>query len=88
MIPGNGVAGQLGFIRESVGAVGDWMKSIVSGKQVTVDKITGGLQKYVDFAGNKLDYLAAFLEMTTNYFEHTGIQSVARATITRAVAEI
>jgi len=34
------------------------------------------------------DYLAAYPEMTTNNFEHTGTQSVARAAITRAVAEI
>jgi len=87
-IPGSGVAGQLGFIRESAGAVGDWMKSFVTERQVTVDKIAGGLQKYVDFAGNKLDYLAAFLEMTTNYYEHTGTQSVARSAIMRAVAEV
>jgi hypothetical protein len=88
MIPGSGVAGQLGFIRESAGSVADWMKSFVADRKVTVDKVAGGLQKYVDFAANKLDYLSAFLEMTTNYFEHTGTQSVARAAITRAVAEI
>jgi hypothetical protein len=88
MIPGNAGAGQLGFIQETTKSVADWMKSFVAERQVTVDKVAGGLQKYVDWAGNKLDYVAAFLEMTTNYFEHTGIQSVARATITRAVAEI
>jgi hypothetical protein len=88
MIPGNGVTGHLGFIRESVGSVTNWMKSFVADRQVTIDKIAGGLQKYVDFAGNKLDYLAAYLQMTTNYFEHTGTQSVARAAIMRAVAEI
>ena len=88
MIPGNGVSGHLGFIRESAGSVADWAKSFVANRQVTIDKITGGLGKYVDFAANKLDYLAAYLEMTTNYFEHTGTQSVARAAITRAVAEI
>jgi hypothetical protein len=88
MIPGNGVTGQLGFIRESAGSVADWMKSFVADRKVTVEKVAGGLSKYVDYAANKLDYLAAFLEMTTNYFEHTGTQSVARAAITRAVAEI
>ena len=88
MIPGNGVTGQLGFIRESAASVADWMKSFVADRKVTVEKVAGGLAKYVDFAANKLDYLAAFLEMTTNYYEHTGTQSVARAAITRAVAEI
>src|SRR5262249_43998901 len=87
-IPGDGVTGKLGFIRESAGSVADWMKSFVADRKVTVEKVAGGLAKYVDFAANKLDYLAAFLEMTTNYFEHTGTQSVARAAITRAVTEI
>jgi hypothetical protein len=88
MIPGNGVQGQLGFIRESATAVADSMKKFVADRQVTIDKVVGGLQKYVDFTADKLDYVAAFLEMTTNYFTHTGTQSVARAIITRAVAEV
>jgi hypothetical protein len=41
----------------------------------------------VDVADDKLDYLAAFLDGTTNYFEHTGIQTVARTLINRAYAE-
>jgi len=42
----------------------------------------------VDIADDKLDYVAAFLDMTTNYFEHTGTQSVARRLIERAASEI
>ena len=52
------------------------MKSFVADRKVTVDKVAAGLQEYVDFAANKLDYLAAFLETTTNDFEHTGTRSV------------
>jgi hypothetical protein len=36
----------------------------------------------------KLDYVAAFLDMTTNYYEHTGTQTVARSLVTRAMGEI
>jgi len=32
--------------------------------------------------------LAAFLDMTTNYYEHTGTQTIARRLINRAYAEI
>jgi len=39
-------------------------------------------------ADGKLDYLAAFLDGSTNYFEHTGVQTVARKLITQAQAEI
>ena len=37
---------------------------------------------------DRLDYVAAFLDLTTNYYEHTGIQSVARSLIQRTVNEI
>jgi len=88
MIPGDGATGKLGFIRESASSVGGWMSSFIAEKHVTAGKIAGNLKGYVDFAEDKLDYLAAFLDMTTSYFEHTGTQSVARAMITRAVTEI
>jgi hypothetical protein len=42
----------------------------------------------IDFSESKLDYLAAFLDISTNYMEHTGIQSVSRSLIERAVGEI
>ena len=64
------------------------MSSFVAEKKVTAGNIAGNLKGYVDFAEDKLDYLAAFLDMSTNYFEHTGTQSVARAMITRAVSEV
>jgi len=38
-------------------------------------------------ADSKLDYLAAFLDMSTNYYEHTGTQTVARNLILRAAQE-
>jgi hypothetical protein len=36
----------------------------------------------------KLDYVAAFVDMTTDYFAHTGTQTVARSLISRAASEI
>ena len=44
--------------------------------------------KISDQMEGKLDCTAAFLDMTTDYFEHTGIQSVARSLITRAMGEV
>lgn len=88
MIPGSGTAGQLEFIREGSKSVSDWMTSFVSERKLTVDKVLGGLGSYMDYAENKLDYLAAFLDLTCNYFEHTGTQTVAKSAILRAVNEI
>jgi hypothetical protein len=36
----------------------------------------------------KLQVVAAFLDITTNYYSHTGTQTVARSLITRAAGEI
>ena len=39
-------------------------------------------------ADDKLDTIAAALDLTTSPFEHTGIQSVARRVISRAYGEL
>jgi hypothetical protein len=48
----------------------------------------GSLKGFLTGIEGKLDYVAAFLDMTTNYYKHTATQSVARSLITRAVGEI
>ncbi|OCR02282.1 hypothetical protein BCD67_19980 [Oscillatoriales cyanobacterium USR001] len=88
MIPGGSPAGQLGFIGESFSAVSGWMGSFVSDRGLTSQNVLGHLQSFVEIADDKVDYVAAFLDMTTNYYEHTGIQTLARRLIERAVAEI
>jgi hypothetical protein len=35
-----------------------------------------------------MEYVAAAIDVGTNYFEHTGIQSVSRRLISRAYGEI
>jgi hypothetical protein len=42
----------------------------------------------VEVTDGRLDVIAAVLDMATNYFEHTGIQSVARRIISRAYGEL
>ncbi|KZL48491.1 MULTISPECIES: hypothetical protein [Cyanophyceae] len=87
-IPGNSAAGKLNFIGESFDSVKGWMDGIVSQNNLTPQKVVGNLQSFVQLADDKLDYLAAFLDVATNYYEHTGTQTLARRLIERAVAEI
>jgi hypothetical protein len=87
-IPGNGVSGKLNFIGESFDSVKGWMSGIVSQNDLTPQKVVSNLQSFVQLTDDKLDYLAAFLDVTTNYYEHTGTQTLARRLISRAVAEI
>ncbi len=87
-IPGNSSAGKLNFIGQSFDSVKGWMSNFVSSKALTPEKVANNLQGFIDVADDKLDYLGAFLDVSTNYYEHTGTQTLARRLIERAVAEI
>ncbi|MDQ2096134.1 MAG: hypothetical protein QQW96_00585 [Tychonema bourrellyi B0820] len=88
MIPGNHPAGQLGFIGESFSSVTGWMSSFVSDRGLTPQNVMNQLQSFVEISADKADYVGALLDVSTNYYEHTGVQTLARRLIERAVAEI
>lgn len=72
------------FIDQSFNAAGDWMDSFSQKLGVTPETLSQKLGGFIELADGKLDYLAAFLDGSTNFFEHTGIQTVARRLITEA----
>ncbi|MBX2999425.1 MAG: hypothetical protein KF893_12995 [Caldilineaceae bacterium] len=78
----------LEFVRDSFGEVSGWMNNMVSRTQMTREKVADSLGKIAEVSDTKLDYVAAFLDMSTYYFEHTGTQTLARRLIERAVNEI
>jgi hypothetical protein len=88
LIPGGGPEGQLTFIQEGMQSAHDWMAGFTAQHALSPAKVLGGLQGFIDSADAKLDYVAAFLDLTTDYYRHTGIQSVARSLIERAVNEV
>ncbi len=83
-IPGDNANQKFGFVTDSFYAVQGWMNSFVSSHNLTPQVVTSSLKQYIDIADDKLEYLGAFLDMTTNYYEHTGTQSIARHLIERA----
>ena len=87
-IPGNNSAGKLNLIDDSFDSVKGWMSDLVISRGLTPQKVVDNLQQFMQVADDKLDYLAAFLDVSTNYYEHTGTQTLARRLIERAVAEI
>ena len=87
-IPGQDSGSKLNFIGESFNSVTGWMGNLVGSKGLTPQKVASNLQSFVEFSGDKLDYLGAFLDVSTNYYEHTGTQTLARRLIERASAEI
>ncbi|TAF51068.1 MAG: hypothetical protein EAZ61_11460 [Oscillatoriales cyanobacterium] len=87
-IPDRGAGGQLGFIQTSFGTVSDWMGNFVTAHDLTPQKVISSLQSFIEVSDDKLDYVAAFLDMSTNYYAHTGVQTLAKRLIDRAYAEI
>ena len=88
LIPGGNSAGQLFFITESFQSSKGWMDDLVANKNLTQSGVVKNLTKFIEVSKDKLDYLGAFLDMSVKYYRHTGIQTLARRLIERAVAEI
>lgn len=87
-IPGDSSAGKLNFIGQSFDSVTGWMSGFVADRGLSPEKVANNLQGFIEFSGDKLDYLGAFLDVSTNYYEHTGTQTLARRLIERAIAEL
>jgi len=64
------------------------MANFIQERGIDPETVVANLKNYIEIADDKLDYLAGFLDVSTNYFEHTGIQSLSRSLVTRAVGEI
>lgn len=87
-IPGNILGDKLEFVRGGFDSVTGWMGKFVADNDLSVGRVAGKLADYVEGADSKLDYLGAFLDVSTNYFEHTGTQSMASRLVDRAVNEV
>ncbi|MGC1276366.1 MAG: hypothetical protein WBC44_21905 [Planctomycetaceae bacterium] len=88
MLPGDSTKEQLGLIEESLGAVKGWVGGFVSSHDLTQNRVFASVKGLSDKMEGKFDYAAAVLDMTTDYFEHTGTQTVARSLISRAASEV
>jgi len=85
MIPGTD---KVAFVGQAFSSVSSWMGNFVSDRGLSSQSVIQHLQGFVNIADDKLDYVGAFLDMTTNYYYHTGVQTVAKRLIDRAYAEI
>lgn len=87
-LPGDGVEGKKGVMLEHLKSSGGKLTELATAKGVEQGGVLGKVQQYVKFSDDKLDVVAATLDVVTSYYEHTGIQSVARRVISRAYSEI
>jgi hypothetical protein len=83
-LPGNTAADKLGFISQGFNAVQGWMTNLISKTGLTPQSISQSLGSFIQIADDNLDFVAAVLDQTTNYYEHTGIQTVAERLILQA----
>ncbi|QSJ18099.1 hypothetical protein JYQ62_04475 [Nostoc sp. UHCC 0702] len=83
-LPGNNYSEKFGFITQGFNSVQGWMNNLVSRTGITPQSIFNSVGSFIQIADDNLDFVAAFLDQTTNYYEHTGIQTVARSIILRA----
>ncbi|MBH8563411.1 hypothetical protein I8748_14670 [Nostoc sp. CENA67] len=83
-LPGNNSSEKLGFLSQGFNSVQGWMNNLVSRTGITPQSILNSVGSFIQIADDNLDFVAAFLDQTTNYYEHTGIQTVARSLILRA----
>ncbi|MBN9168227.1 MAG: hypothetical protein J0I07_45280, partial [Myxococcales bacterium] len=56
----------------------------IQSHDISQQGILAKVRQYVDVTDDKLDLVAAALDVSNNYYEHTGIQTVARRLVTRA----
>lgn len=87
-LPGNSTEEKANLIQANFESVSGWMQDLVQRSNLTQDKIVDNLGSFIDITDRKMDYIAALADMTTNYYEHTGTQTLARRLIERAVNEI
>jgi hypothetical protein len=88
MIPGKDTAEQLSLMQKGLDGIQSWVSSFISSRDISIDKIAGSLKGFMTGIEGKLQFVAAFIDMTSNFYEHTGTQTVARSLITRAMGEI
>ena len=79
---------KVGFIDSTFTAVSGWMDNLVSSAGLTPQSVLNHMHGFIEFSDDKLDFVAAFLDQATNYFAHTGTQTVARKLILRAAEDV
>jgi hypothetical protein len=86
-LPG-GIGEQRDIVLRTVNDSRGYLEGMVQNQGVTQESVLAKVREYVAVADDKLDLVAAALDLATNTFEHTGIQTVARRVVTRAYGEI
>lgn len=88
LLPGASIGEQKALALSNLEGASGAIDGFVSSRNISRDGIVDRVKSALEVADDKLDYVAAALDLTTSPFEHTGIQSVARRVISRAYGEL
>ena len=88
LLPGASVGEQKALALSNLDASRGAVEGFVAARGITREGVFARMKEVLQVADDKLDYVAAALDLTTSPFEHTGIQSVARRVISRAYGEL
>jgi hypothetical protein len=80
-IPGNDEVEKLKFIIHSFSYVSGFLSHLVASNRLTQSGVFAFSQAFTGIREYNPDYLAMYLDASTNYFGHTGTQTVARRLI-------
>ena len=86
-LPG-GLAEHKETLRRNVDETRGHLEGLVATHGLTQETVLAKVREYIHIADDKLDLIAAAIDVSTNTFEHTGIQTVARRVISRGYGEI
>lgn len=84
LIPGQNAGAQLSFMQNTLEAAGGHINSFIGQHNLSKEKVVGSIGQFIELSDDVLDYLGAFLDASTNYMEHTGIQTVTQLLIESA----
>ncbi len=87
-LPGGGMGDKKQLVTDNLKGAEGYVSNFVAERGMSHEGVLSRIKEIIDVNEDRLDYAAAIIDMSTNYFEHTGIQSVARRVVARAYGEI
>ena len=87
-LPGGGIPEKKALLLDTIQKSAPTLNGMVAQHGITQETILAKAREFTTAHEGKLDYLAAAIDLTTNVFEHTGVQTVARRVVSRAYGEI
>jgi hypothetical protein len=88
LLPGANDGDKVSNLSRVLSGVGGTLTGLVQSADLSPSTIMAKVKGLIDANESRATYVAAGIDLATNVFEHTGIQTVARRVVTRAYNEI